>query len=182
MFYVHSYLALGLCLSVFMIAIQAKEIWVNFSKRKKRPVPIKAFQSYALIALATTLLWPAVAPLLLYWKWSSRRSDEHRADEERTFAPSREDLVSHFTLDGIEARELIHDPLGGAPRLPFGHLHDAWAKFVSELPAEAELWSYATVWENRWCEQEQHEGYIAVQPGAIGPFFETVNYRLSNQA
>ncbi len=105
-----------------------------------------------------------------------------RRSEERIFAPSKGDLVSRFTVDEIEGHEIVEDPLGGAPRLPFGHLNEVWKKFLAELPANAQLWSYAVVWENRWRTQEQREGYVAVIDGGIGPFFETVNYRLEDQA
>lgn len=176
------YLVIGLVLAVPMVAILAKEIWVNLSEKAKRPAPAQAFRSYVLVVLVTTILWPLFAPFILYEKWTSRRDEKQRKSEERIFAPGKEDLVSSFTVEEIEAHEIVNDPLGGAPRLPFGHLHGAWEKFLMELPAGAQLWSYAVVWENRWRTQEQREGYVAVVDDGIGPFFETVNYRLEDQA
>ncbi|WP_066561226.1 hypothetical protein [Croceicoccus bisphenolivorans] len=176
------YLVIGLVLAVPMVAILAKEIWVNLSEKAKRPAPAQAFRSYVLVVLVTTILWPLFVPFILYEKWTSRRDEKQRKSEERIFAPGKEDLVSSFTVEEIEAHEIVNDPLGGAPRLPFGHLHGAWEKFLMELPAGAQLWSYAVVWENRWRTQEQREGYVAVVDDGIGPFFETVNYRLEDQA
>ena len=176
------YLVIGLVLAVPMVAILAKEIWVNLSEKAKRPAPAQAFRSYVLVVLVTTILWPLFVPFILYEKWTSRRDEKQRKSEERIFAPGKEDLVSSFTVEEIEAHEIVNDPLGGAPRLPFGHLHGAWEKFLMELPAGAQLWSYAVVWENRWRTQEQREGYVAVVDYGIGPFFETVNYRLEDQA
>jgi hypothetical protein len=176
------YLVIGLLLAVPMVAILAKEIWVNLSEKAKRPAPAQAFRSYVLVVLATTILWPLFVPFILYEKWTSRRDEKQRKSEERIFAPGKEDLVSSFTVEEIEAHEIVNDPLGGAPRLPFGHLHEAWEKFLAELPAGAQLWSYAVVWENRWRTQEQREGYVAIVADGIGPFFETVNYRLEDQA
>lgn len=176
------YLVIGLVLAVPMVAILAKEIWVNLSEKADRPVPAQALRSYVLVALATAILWPVLVPFIIYEKWTSRRNRSRRKVEERIFAPSKEDLVSSFTVEEIEAHEIVNDPLGGAPLLPFGHLHAAWVKFLKELPAEAQIWSYAVVWENRWRTQEQREGYAAVVADGIGPFFETVNYRLRNQA
>ncbi|MCC6942286.1 MAG: hypothetical protein IT551_11850 [Novosphingobium sp.] len=165
-----------------MVAILAKEIWVNLSEKAKRPVPAQALRSYALVVLVTTAIWPLFVPFVTYEKWTSRRNEKQRMSEERIFAPSKGDLVDHFTVAEVEAHEIVDDPLGGAPRLPFGHLHEAWERFVGELPVGAQLWSYAVVWENRWRAQEQREGYVAVIDGGIGPFFETVNYRLEDQA
>jgi hypothetical protein len=176
------YLVIGLVLAVPMVAILAKEIWVNLSEKAKRPAPAQAFRSYVLVVLVTTILWPLFVPFILYEKWTSRRDEKQRKSEERIFAPGKEDLVSSFTVEEIEAHEIVNDPLGGAPRLPFGHLHGAWEKFLMELPAGAQLWSYAVVWENRWRTQEQREGYVAIVDDGIGPFFETVNYRLEDQA
>lgn len=176
------YLVIGLVLVVPTLAIMAKEIWVTLAERAKRPVPMKALQSYGLIVLVTTALWPLFVPFILKYKWSAWRNEKQRKSEERIFAPSKEDLVSCFTVEEIEAHEIVNDPLGGAPRLPFGHLHEAWEKFLAELPAGAQLWSYAVVWENRWRTQEQREGYVAIVADGIGPFFETVNYRLEDQA
>ena len=176
------YLVIGLLLAVPMVAILAKEIWVSLSERAKRPAPAQALRSYVLVVLVTTILWPLFVPFILYEKWTSRRDEKQRKSEERIFAPGKEDLVSSFTVEEIEAHEIVNDPLGGAPRLPFGHLHGAWGKFLMELPAGAQLWSYAVVWENRWRTQEQREGYVAVVDDGIGPFFETVNYRLEDQA
>lgn len=176
------YLVIGLLLAVPMVAILAKEIWVNLSEKAKRPAPAQAFRSYVMVVLVTTILWPLFVPFILYEKWTSRRDEKQRKSEERIFAPGKEDLVSSFTVEEIEAHEIVNDPLGGAPRLPFGHLNEAWGKFLTELPAGAQLWSYAVVWENRWRTQEQREGYVAVVDDGIGPFFETVNYRLEDQA
>jgi len=156
------YLVIGLVLAVLMVGILAKEIWVSLSEKANRPAPAQALRSYALVVLVTTILWPLFVPFIIYEKWTSRRNEKQRKSEERIFAPGKGDLVSSFTVEEIEAHEIVNDPLGGAPRLPFGHLHEAWEKFVAELPAGAQLWSYAVVWENRWRTQEQREGYVAV--------------------
>lgn len=176
------YLVIGLALAVVMVAVLAKEIWINLAEKAKRPAPGKALQSYVLIVLVTTAVWPLFVPFILYEKLSSWRNEKQLRNEERIFAPSHEDLVSGLSVEDIEARERVIDPLGGVPLLPFGHLNEAWGKFLAELPAGAELWSYAVVWENRWRAKERREGYVALVSGAIGPFYETVNYRLEDQA
>lgn len=176
------YFVIGLVLAVPMVALLAQEIWVSLSEKAKRPAPAQALRSYIFVVLVTTVLWPLFVPFIVYEKWTSRQNEKQRKREERIFAPSKEDLVSSFTVEEIELHEIVQDPLGGAPRLPFGHLNAAWSKFLAELPAGAQLWSYAVVWENRWRTQEQREGYVAIVADGIGPFFETVNYRLEDQA
>ncbi|MBW4655705.1 MAG: hypothetical protein KME20_22090 [Kaiparowitsia implicata GSE-PSE-MK54-09C] len=176
------YFLVGLVLSVIMVSVLAKEIWVNLAEKAKRSAPAKALQSYALVVVVTTTLWPLFVPFILREKWSSWRNEKELRSEERTFGPRQEDLVTRYSVEDIEAREIVIDPLGGAPHLPFGHLNEAWGKFLAGLPVGAELWSYAVVWENRWRAKEQREGYAALVSGAIGPFYETVSYRLEDQA
>lgn len=176
------YLVIGLVLAVPMVAILAKEIWINLSEKAKRPAPAQALRSCILVVLVTTILWPLFVPFIIYEKCASRRNERQLKSEERSFAPNKGDLVDRFTVTEVEAHEIVDDPLGGAPRLPFGHLHEAWERFLTELPVGAQLWSYAVVWDNRWRAQEHREGYVAVIDGGIGPFFETVNYRLEDQA
>lgn len=101
-----------------MVAILAKEIWVNLSEKAKRAAPAQALRSYVLVVLVTTILWPLFVPFIIYEKWTSRRDEKQRKSEERIFAPSKEDLVSCFTVEEIEAHEIVNDPLGetGVPR------------------------------------------------------------------
>jgi hypothetical protein len=172
------YILIGLLLAGVMLALLAKEIWVNLAEKTKAPAPAKAFQSYGLIVLVTTALWPLFVPFILYEKWSSWRNDKQRRSEERVFAPTPTDLLTRLSVEEIEATEIILDPLGAAPQLPFGHLNEAWRRFRANLPLGAELWSYAVVWENRWRAREQREGYVAVVSGEIGIFFENVSYRI----
>ena len=174
------YILIGLLLAGVMLAVLAKEIWVNLSEKTKGPVPTKALQSYALIVVVTTVLWPLFVPFMLYEKWSSWRNGKQQRSEERIFAPTSADLLTRLSVAEIEAIEMILDPFGAAPQLPFGHLNKAWRSFLANLPSGAELWSYAVVWENRWRAQEQREGYVTVVSGEIGIFFETVTYRMED--
>jgi hypothetical protein len=176
------YVLIGLSLASCLLALTAKEIWVNVSKKAKGPAYIQIFRSYALTFLFTTAIWPFIVPFIIYEKWMYYRDRQKWPSEERIFAPTKVDLMVRLSAADIEANELILDPLGGAPRLPFGHLNEAWRNFLTTLPSGTELWSYAAVWENRWHAKEQREGYVAVMSGEIGLFFETVGYRLDNQA
>lgn len=175
------YILIGLVLAGVMVALLAKEIWVNLSEKANRPAPAKAVQSYALMALITTAFWPLVVPFMLNEKWSSWRNDKQRQSDERVFAPTPTNLLTKLTVAEIEAMEMTLDPLKGVPQLPFGHLNEAWRIFLANLPSGAELWSYTVVWENRWHAQEQREGYVIMVAGTLGNFFETVSYRIEDQ-
>ena len=175
------YILIGLLLAGVMLALLAKEVWVNLSQEAKGAAPAKALRSYVLIVLVTTALWPLVIPFMLREKWSYWRSDKQRRSEERIFAPTPADLRTRLGVAEIESNEMILDPLGGVPQLPFGHLNEAWRSFLANLPLGAEFWSYAVVWENRWRAREQREGYVIVVSGKIETFFETVSHRLEEQ-
>lgn len=60
-----------------------------------------------------------------------------RCDKVRT-----EHLCLPLTQHEIERRELVRDPMGAVPSLPFGHLHFAWQAFVQPMQAQDQLWSF----------------------------------------
>ena len=87
-------------------------------------------------------------------------------DTEREFAVESKHLQERLSVQEIEQREIVDDPLKAVPGLPFGHLHQAWAKFLADLPEEAEVWSFSAQWENRWGQKELREGYVAMRDGS----------------
>ena len=52
-------------------------------------------------------------------------------------------LVSEVTPIEAEVFNQVHDPLGKAPKLPFGHLNKAWGYLLAEMTEPADqLWSF----------------------------------------
>jgi len=175
------YRVIGLLLGIIVLGARARQIWNKRSEPGERPPLGKTLAQYTLVLLVTVLLWPLLIPLLILWEIQERRSWRYLEKRERSFAPKIRDLVARLDIEAIEARELVSDPLGGAPRLPFGHLNLAWHNFIAQLPPDAQLWSYAVVWKNGFGGREQREGYVALRSGEIGLFFETLRYRLDEE-
>ena len=65
-------------------------------------------------------------------------------EDEPEFMCKPEYLVRKVTLIEAEQANMIEDPLGLVPTLPFGHLSQAWTKFLSDfgLEDENELWHF----------------------------------------
>lgn len=170
------YLVIGLLLVILVLGARARQNWNKRSERGERPPLSKTLARYTLTVVITVVLWPLVIPLLIVGEIQERRSWRYLEKRERSFAPKIKDLVAQFNIEAIEARELVSDPLGGAPRLAFGHLNPAWHNFIAQLPPDAQLWSYAVVWKSAFGGREQREGYVALSSGQIGLFFETARY------
>ena len=75
-----------------------------------------------------------------------------------------------MTIEEIESRERISDPLGAVPSLPFGHLNAAWAEFKDNLQTGDELRFFSVPWKECW-NMELHEGYVVLREEEIGPWF-----------
>jgi len=94
-------------------------------------------------------------------------------DPEREFAVESKHLQARLSVHEIEQREIVADPLKAVPGIPFGHLHQAWANFLADLPEGAEVWSFSAQWENRWGQKELREGYVAMRDGSPGNHITT---------
>lgn len=102
--------------------------------------------------------------------------------EWRPFAAQRTDLLEPLTVEAIERREAVIDPLGAVPELPFGHLNSAWKRFLARCPKDAELWSFSARWETSWGRVELCTGYVTVREGAPCVYFLTTRKDLTEEA
>lgn len=82
-----------------------------------------------------------------------------------------EHLGEWLSVQQIEARERVHDPLGAVPDLAFGHLNGAWKLWLM-LQGEAVRYRvFSASWTNRSGARERTEGYVAIEGGRIGMNF-----------
>jgi len=102
-------------------------------------------------------------------------------DTEREFAVESKHLQERLSVQEIERREIVDDPLKAVPGIPFGHLHQAWAKFLADLPEEAEVWSFSAQWTTNWGGEEFRKGYVAIQENVPGAFILTTRKYLSDE-
>jgi len=123
----------------------------------------------ALAGIAVICVWPAAIALLVKEKLQSRKPEEPA--EKPVFRVQEQDLIEQLSIDEIEKRERVEDPLGGVPNEPFGHLWSAWQAFVDQLSADATLWSFAAT-DDTCYETRRVEGYVHFdEDGAESVFF-----------
>ena len=77
------------------------------------------------------------------------------------FEVAPEDLHEQLTVQEIGAREMVSDPLGAVPDLPFGHLNVVWRRFLDDCAETDELWSFSKLWRKT----EFRSGYARVRDG-----------------
>lgn len=97
---------------------------------------------------------------------------EQSSFEEPEFIVTREDLLARIDVSEIEKKEMVADPMGAVPNLPFGHLHTAWRQFRDGVLPTDEMWTFAAKWTH-WGRSELRQGYAVVREDDIGPFFLT---------
>jgi hypothetical protein len=93
--------------------------------------------------------------------------------EQREFSVGRDDLQEMLSIEVIETRERVIDPLGAVPVVPFGHLHSAWKAFLDGVGPDDAVWSFSANW-TRWGRKELRDGYVIVRGDIIGAHFQTV--------
>ena len=133
------------------------------------------FLESVVVPILATALAIVAWPLLIYWKLKERFFPRKVAtsSEEKSFSVERSDLLVQITIEEVERQEIVHDPLGAVPDLPFGHLNAAWRKFKDALLPGDEVWTFAADWTSEWGRREHREGYAIVRSGEPGPFFCT---------
>ena len=122
-----------------------------------------------LAAVAVVVVWPAA--LYMKGKEIFGKKSVSALDEEGEFAVERSHLQKRLTVLQIEARELVTDPLGAVPDLPFGHLNAAWKTFAEGVGADDELWSFTAPWQTTWGRREVRTGYVVVRGGVPAAHF-----------
>lgn len=119
------------------------------------------------VFVMVTVGWPLVMGYQIRDQWFPAKA---KVDE--PFAVREQDLLQSLTLDQVEARERVHDPLGAVPSEPFGHLHHAWAAFKATLPHDAVLSSFLATRPARYGDGEEHyAGYASVREDRVEQWF-----------
>jgi hypothetical protein len=185
MSYGHFYLSLGLVISVWMYFENKwhqkendealKKILRSkfFQERRIHEVVMSEVIAPLLFFAVGSFVWPG----LLYLKFKEHGGIFRRAKtgwpDEPVFELKRENLLEKLNVQEIEEREIVRDPLGAVPVLPFGHLNHAWKKFLDSSQADCELWSFSVEW-SPWGGPELRKGYVQVCSKGIDAYFLTV--------
>lgn len=125
-----------------------------------------------LVGLLVVPFWP----LLFFFEMKFRhfgKANQSPLDGPE-FAVKRNDLQKQLSIQEIEQREMVFDPLGAAPNISFGHLNAAWKQFCEGLEPNESLWSFSSHWTSSWGSKDIRQGYAIVRGEEIGHHFITV--------
>lgn len=86
-----------------------------------------------------------------------------------------------MSLDEIEAREYVYDPLNAVPHLPFGHNNSIWVRFKSKLEEKDELWSFSAVLKNEFGQKQKQKGYAVLRDSQIRSCYYLEKYVIPEQ-
>lgn len=178
MIYLIWYLFVG---AVILISITGFHTLTS-TKKDERPLIVSKYYDEWWYQLLSSLLNIAVFvflfipcwPILLYIKIKGTYFAPQPAP---TFAIVSSDLIERFTIDAVERREMVFDPLNAVPDVPFGHLNQAWKDFIAKLGEGDQLWSFSSVWKLSFGGHELKNGYVIFTNNAIGRHFLTMNKR-----
>lgn len=116
------------------------------------------------LAIWPWVLWASIAEL-------SKGNDETaNRDKAREFAVLDGFLVCELPLADIELRETVEDPMGAAPKLPFGHLNSAWEEFKA-VSGNGAFWKFSGKHVGDWGGEWLREGYAVLKEDGTRPYF-----------
>ena len=144
------YLGIGVIIALIFYGLSLKDRPTQFVKDMRAALGygktlkdhLQDILVYTLAGLTIVIGWPG------FLVWAAQRKIRDRLEyakrHEPQFICEPQYLVRKLSLIEAEQENLINDPLGLTPRLPFGHLNGAWTKFLSEfgLEDENELWYF----------------------------------------
>lgn len=137
----------------------------------------RRFLNEAAILTTAVLFWPLVALLPVLDRHYRAESE----DRNREFAVTRKDLQAALSIQEIEAREMVFDPLGAVPNVPFGHLNAEWVRFIEGVRTEDRLWSFSSHW-TKCGHKRLLQGYVIVRGEEIGDYCLTVMKYIEDEA
>jgi hypothetical protein len=118
------------------------------------------------------LLWPL--GIFLKIKEFFEKRQEKKDETESVFGVKRPHLLERLTIQEVEKREMVNDPLNAVPPLPFGHLNRRWEELLGTVQEDDEVWSFRANWTTKWGFKEQREGYVVVSRGVPCDFLITI--------
>jgi len=169
MTWLYIYLGIGVMIALIFYGLSLKDRPSQFVKDMRAALGygktikdhLQDILVYTLAGLTILIGWPG------FLIWASLKKLEERRErmkgDEPEFMCKPEYLVRKVTLIEAEQANMIEDPLGLVPTLPFGHLSQAWTKFLSEfgLEEENELWFFEVPKGSSTGEYDMFDGPIS---------------------
>lgn len=145
---------------------------IRLSNMTNKQKIIEKFILPAIVIMLLLFAWPvAIVLAILQRKKSETEQDISMKREPEIFTVKREHLIEPLTLTDIEYREIIDDPMSGAPRKPFGHFNRQWEQFKTLIKPGHVLWSFKAKWGNHGRMAKLKEGYALLEDETIKSFF-----------
>ncbi len=148
--WLYVYLGIGATTILFFLGLTYKERPSKFVKDMHSALGygktlkdyIQDVLVYSIASIVVVIGWPGFLVWAFLKKLRERR--ERMKEEEPTFICKPEHLIRKVSLVEAEHENIITDPLGLTPQLPFGHLNAAWAQFLGEFGFDesTELWYF----------------------------------------
>lgn len=117
------------------------------------------------------LVWPVAIGLkivAMFKKKDAEAVSEQRA-KAKEFVLKEDALLREMTVAEIEQVNMVIDPMGAAPNLPFGHLNALWVQFRDGLQPDETLHMFESVGPNAFRPQLIW-GYAVCREGRINRF------------
>ncbi len=157
-----------------------KEPSVNLSgvltdsmKRRQVIKKMGALNLYAIIwpvvvGVGLDMYWDTIKPKppRPYWEHDPCDMDSSNGKVCESFI---EDLVERVDPHSVAASNLIKDPLGRTPSVPFGHLNPGWMRLINDYKASDALWSFEIkpVMSGNYEIRSFKRGYALVREGKV---------------
>lgn len=184
MIYLYWYLGIGAVVLILMVAFHKLTQKNDDSSLSDVLADLRPERKSLRFRLLNDVLGPALVgtlivpfwPVLVFFKVKEIIFGEPARGpvDEPEFAVTRDDLQTQLGLQEIEQLEMVFDPMGAAPNVPFGHLNAAWKKFCEGLEPSDSLWSFTAPWTSAWGSKDLRQGYVIVRGEEIGAHFITV--------
>ncbi|CAN1504690.1 hypothetical protein MCEGE14_00612 [Burkholderiaceae bacterium] len=124
------------------------------------------------------LVWPVALVLKFFemFKKKDAEANSERLAKAKEFVLTEEALIREMTVAEIEKANMVMDPLGAAPNLPFGYLNAVWIEFREGLGVGETLHLFESVGPNAFIKQLIW-GYAVCKEGRVERFM-TAGWRL----
>jgi hypothetical protein len=117
------------------------------------------------------LVWPAAIGFKFFEMYQKKdaAANSERLAKAKVFVLKEEALVREMTVAEIEQANMVIDPLGAAPNLPFGHLHAVWVELREGLGVGETVYLFESVGPNVFRKQLIW-GYAVCKAGRVERF------------
>lgn len=177
--YLLLYMVPGALLLAFLLIKQwlerpsefARDLLKVVSKKMSLLDRLKECIVYGLVTICILLGWPGFLIWLPLQILKEKRNEAWQALPDFDCAP--EYLVAQVNPIDAEIASYIIDPLGGVPSVPFGHLNQGWANFLTDMTDDREeMWSFfipkgGKVGKYQFAATSDTRGYARVRDGKI---------------